>query len=130
MCHLHIQAQSYGRVFEVLPEEVEGTELMVEETVSHILLDLFGEAMVDDVTIHFSPASRMGQRDCFIQIQAQCSLQSFSVLPLTKETMEFAVGERVRSLLKELFGPVTIESVMVQPFCINDSEEKSVWCHI
>jgi hypothetical protein len=116
MYQLCIHAQSYGRVFEVLPEEVESTELIIEEIVSLALLDLFDEAMVDEVTAHFSPASSMGQRDCSIMIQAQCSLQTFKLLPCTKECMEFAVKERVCSLLKQLFGAVTIESVTVQPF--------------
>ncbi len=116
MCHLHIQAQGYGRVFEVFPEEREGTELLVEEGVSHVLLDLFDEAMVDDVTVHFSSAERAGQREYSIQIQAQCSLQSFTLLPRTKECIELVVGERVCSLLKQLFGPVTIGSITILPF--------------
>ena len=49
MYHLHINARSYGRIFEVVPEEAETAELMVEEAVSYVLLDLFGEVMVDDV---------------------------------------------------------------------------------
>lgn len=118
MCHLHMQAQGYGRVIEVFPEEREGTELLVEEGVSHVLLDLFDEAMVDDVTVHFSPAERAGQRECSIQIQAQCSLQSFILLPRTKEYIELVVGERVCSLLKQLFGPTMINSITIQPFCL------------
>src|SRR5437899_11759275 len=86
-------ARSYGRIFEVLPEEVENAELIAEEAVSHLLLGLFDEVIVDDVSIHFSCASRMGQRDCFIQIQAQCSLQSFKMFPCTREHMELTVGK-------------------------------------
>jgi len=112
---LHINARSYGRIFEVLPEEVENAELIAEEAVSHLLLGLFDEVMVDDVSIHFSCASRMGQRDCFIQIQAQCSLQSFKMFPCTREHMELTVGKSICSLLKEFFGPVTIDSVIAQP---------------
>src|SRR5256885_9613804 len=97
---LHINARSYGRIFEVLPEEVENAELIAEEAVSHLLLGLFDEVIVDDVSIHFSCASRMGQRDCFIQIQAQCSLQSFKMFPCTREHMELTVGKSICSLLK------------------------------
>jgi len=118
MYQLHIHAQSYGRIFEVLPEEIESTDVMTEEIVSQALLDLFGEAVVDEVTVRFSSAARMGQRDCSIQIQAQCSLQSFTLLPRTKESIELAVGERVCSLLKQFFGPVTINSITIQPFCL------------
>ena len=113
MCILHIHAQSFGRVFEVLPEEVVGAELFVEEAVSHVLLDLFGEAMVDEVSVYFSYASRAGLRDCFIQIHAQCPFQSFRLLPLTREYVNLAVGKSLCALLKELFGPMTVESVVV-----------------
>jgi len=115
MYQLHIHAQSYGRIFEVLPEEIESTDVMTEEIVSQALLDLFGEAVVDEVTVRFSSAARMGQRDCSIQIEAQCSLESFRLLPCTKEGMKLAIKERVCSLLKQLFGPVTIDSITVQP---------------
>ncbi len=43
---LHINARSYGRIFEVLPEEVENAELIAEEAVSHLLLGLFDEVIV------------------------------------------------------------------------------------
>ncbi|MFL5625260.1 MAG: hypothetical protein ACJ788_06640 [Ktedonobacteraceae bacterium] len=117
---LHVHAQSYSRVFEVLPEEVENAELMIEDVVSHGLLALFGEVRVDDVTVHFSAASHIGQRDCSIQIQAQCSHQSFALLACTKEQMELLVGKSLRSLLKELFGPVTMNSVIVEPSSVVD----------
>ncbi len=116
MYQLYIHAQSYGRIFEVLPEEIESTDLLTEEIVSHTLLDLFGEAVVDEVTVRFSSAARMGQRDCSIQIKAQCSLQSFRLLPCTKEGMKLVIRERVCSMLKQLFGPMTIDSITVQPF--------------
>jgi len=116
MYQLYIHAQSYGRVFEVLPEEGESTELMHEELVSLALLDFFGEAVVDEVTVDFSPPSSTGQRDCYIMIQAQCSLETFKLQPCTTECMELAVKERVCSLLKQFFGAVTIDSVAVQPF--------------
>lgn len=117
---LHVHAQSYSRIFEVLPEEVENAELMIEDVVSHGLLALFSEVRVDDVTVHFSAASHLGQRDCSIQIQAQCSHQSFASFPSTKEHMERVVGKSVCSLLKELFGPVTMNSVIVQSSSVVD----------
>jgi len=113
---LHIHAQSYSRIFEVLPEEVGDAEIVVEEAVGHILVDLFGDAMVDDVTIHFSSASRTGQRDCSIQIQAQCSFDSHTLHPSAKEHMERTVGRNLGSLLREVFGPVTVDSVTAQPY--------------
>ena len=121
MCLLRIHAHSYSRIFEVVLEEIENAELMVEDAVSLVLLDLFDEVTMDDVTVHFSPASHTGQRDCSIQIQAQCSFQSFRSLPCTKEHMKLTIGKSVCSILKELFGPVTIDSVIVQPFFLEST---------
>jgi hypothetical protein len=118
MCLLHIHVKSCSRFFEVSPEEVENAELIAEDAVSHVLLDLFDEATVIDVTILFSSTSQVGQRDCSIQIEAQCPYQSFKLLPCTKEYMELAVGKSLSALLKQLFGPVTIESVIVQPLFV------------
>lgn len=121
MCFLRIQAHSYSRNFEVSPDEVENAELMVEDAVSLVLIDLFGEAEVDKVAVLFSPASPMGQRDCSIQIQAQCSFQSFTLFPRTKENIELAVGKIMCMILKELFGPVTMDSVSIAPSYIMES---------
>ena len=44
---------------------------------------------------------------------AQCPLQSFKLLPLTREYVKLAVGKELCVLLKELFGPMTVESVVM-----------------
>ena len=115
MCMLQIHAQGYDMFFEVLSDEVQNAELAVEEIVSHVLLDLFGEGTVDDVTICFSSGLRMGLQHCSIQIDAQCPCQLFALLPRTKENMRLAVEKSMRSLLKELFGTVHIDSVTLSP---------------
>jgi len=115
MCFLRIQAHSYSRNFEVSPEEVENAELMVEDAVSLVLIDLFEEATVDEVVVLFSPSLPMGQLDCSIQIQAQCSFQSFTLFPRTKENIERSAGKIMCAILKELFGPVTMDSVIIEP---------------
>src|ERR1700681_267262 len=50
---LRIDAQSYGRVFEIFPEERDNVELMIEDAVSLVLADLFEEAIVDDISVNF-----------------------------------------------------------------------------
>ena len=115
MCILQIHLQCYDRFFEVLPGEVENAELTVEDVVSHVLLDLFGEGTVDDVTIRFSSSLHMGLQHCSIQIYAQCTCQHFVLLPRTWENMEIAVEERMSSLLRELFGTVTVDNVKLRP---------------
>jgi hypothetical protein len=115
MCILEIHIQGCDRFFEVLPDEVEKAELTVESGVSQILLDLFGEVMVDDVTIYFSSDLGMGIHNCLIDIRAECSCECFTLLPCTKEHMKFAIEERVCSLLKELFGSVNVENMTMAP---------------
>jgi len=112
---LQIHGQCYDKFFEVSPDEVENAELAVEDVVSQVLLDLFGEGTVDEVTICFSPRQRMGLQYCSIQIRAQCPSQSFSLLPRTKEHIKSAVEKRISALLKELFVSVNIDSVMLSP---------------
>jgi hypothetical protein len=117
MCLLRIHARSYGKIFEVLPGELEHTELTVEDAVSRVLLDLFGEVTVDDVTVRFSSSSPVpggGQRECSIQVQAQSSYESCVLLPCTQEYIELAIGKSVSSVLKELFASLQVDSVVVQ----------------
>lgn len=116
MCILQIYVRCHDRFFEVLPEELESTEATVEGAVSQVLLALFGEVSVDDVTIHFSPDMRMGLQHCSIQIQAQSSYHSFTLSPCTRENIERSVAQCISPILKELFGSVTIDSVTLTPF--------------
>ena len=125
MCILQIHLQSYDRFFEVLPGEVENAELTVEDVVSHVLLDLFGEGTVDDVTIRFSSDLYMGLQHCAIQIHAQCSYQSFAFLPRTQEHIEHTVAKCICPILKELFGSVHVDSVTVSPFSIESQKRFS-----
>ncbi len=115
MCLLHIHARSVSRTFEVLPEETENAELAVEDMASQVLLDLFGEGAVDEVTIRFTSAPRMGLRHCSIHIRAQCSCQHCTLLPCMQEHMRLAVEKNMGSLLKELFGVVQVDSVILSP---------------
>jgi hypothetical protein len=108
---LQIQAHCYDRFFEVFSDEVVNTELTVEHAVSQVLLNLFDEVMVDDVTIRFSSNSHMELQHCSIHMQAQCACQSFTLFPLTKENMELAVENGICSILRELFGTVNVDNV-------------------
>ena len=112
---LQIHAQCYDRFFEVFPGEVQNAELIVEHAMSHILLDLFDEGTVDDVTIRFSSNLHMGLQYCSIQIHAQCACQSFTLLPPTKEQMVLAVENSINSILRELFGSVSVDNVTFSP---------------
>src|SRR5450755_2703344 len=96
MCFLRILGHSYGRNFEVSPEEEVNAEFMVEDAVGLVLIDLFEEAAtVDEIEVRFSPCSPMGQRDCSIKIDVQCSFKSFTLFPCTKENIELSVREKI-----------------------------------
>jgi hypothetical protein len=115
MCILQIHAQSCDRFLEVLPDQIESVELTVENAVCYVLLDLFGEGTIDDVTIHFSPSLRTDLRYCTIQIHAQCACQFFMLLPRTRENIKLAVEKSMYALLKELFGVVNVDDVTLIP---------------
>ena len=109
MCVLEIYVQCNDRFFEILPHEVEIAEFTVEEAVSCILLDLFGEGSVEEVTISFSSNLYTGLQKCFIKIRALCECQQFTLLPRTKEQIEGSIKKSTGSLLRELFGLVKVE---------------------
>ena len=115
MCMLQMQVQCSDRFFEVSPDEVENAELIVEDGVSCVLLDLFGEGAVDDVAIRFTSSPPEGLHHCSIHIHAQCSCHSFVLLPHTQENMKRAVEKSMCALLRELFGSVHVESVTFSP---------------
>ncbi len=125
MCILQIFVQCHDRFFEVLPEELESTEITVEHAISQVLLNLFDEVSVDDVTIRFSSGLRMGLQHCSIQVQAQCSYQSFALSPCTKENIEHSVAQCISLILKELFGSVTVDSVTITPFSTESQKRYS-----
>lgn len=111
---LQIYMQSDGKVLEVLPEEVENAELAVEDVVCQVLLELFGGGSVDDVSIDFS-SYLPSRRQCSIQVHAQCSCQSFTLIPRTSENMELAVERSIRPIMTELFGPLKVDCVILNP---------------
>ena len=49
---IEIDVRCADQFSEVLPDELEHAELMVEDLVGQILLDLFEEVNVDEVTIN------------------------------------------------------------------------------
>jgi hypothetical protein len=114
MSILQIYIQNDGKVLEVVPEEVENAELAVEDVVCQVLLELFGGGSVDDVSIHFS-SYLLNSRQCSIQVHAQCSYQSFALTPRTSENMELAVERSIRPIMTELFGPVKVDCVILDP---------------
>ena len=125
MCMLQIQAQGTNRFLEVLPDEAENAELTVEHAVSHLLVDLFGEVAVNDVTVLFPSPLHGDLKHCSIQICALCSCDSFALLPRTQEHIKLAVEKRMGSLLRELFGSVKVDDVTLSPsswVCRNNPE--------
>jgi len=116
MCILEMHVRCADRFFEILPEQTESAELIVENVVSTILLDLFAKVAMEEVTIVFPSNSRLGQQSCSIHIRTQCLFQFDTLLPAIEENTKHDLVKRVHPLLKELFGPVTIDSIMFIPY--------------
>jgi len=110
---LHIQAQCYDKYFEVMPEEIENTELVVEDAFSQVLIALFGEGSVEEVTIGFSTHTVLDLQHCSIQLRAHCSYNNFTLFPPTLENIKLAVEKYLSALLRELFGSANIDKVVL-----------------
>ncbi len=114
MYTLQAYMQCYDRFFEVYSNEIECNELMIEDAVSHLLLDFFDEVMVD-VNIIFSPHLHMELQHCSIQIQAQCESQTGASLSGPNGNIELIVENKMCSILRELFGSVFVDCVTFIP---------------
>lgn len=115
MCIFQIYAQCRDKFFEVSADETENAELMVEDAVSLVLLDLFGEGSVDDVTIHFTRNPHTRLQYCSIQVLALCPRHRFIHFPCPDEQIEQVVAQRISNILRELFGSVQISRVALKP---------------
>ena len=125
MCTLQISMQCYDKFFEVALDEKENAELFVEDMVSHVLLHLFGEGIVDDVTIQFSSHLPMGLHHCSISIYAECSCEGFVLFPRSREYMKRAIKHSLSSIFKELFVTVQFDNIQLRPSgrsCERDTE--------
>jgi len=114
MYTLQAYMQCYDRFFEVYSNEIECNELMIEDAVSHLLLDFFDEVMVD-VNMIFSPHMHMELQHCSIQIQAQCESQTGASLAGPNENIELIVENKMCSILREFFGSVIVDCVTFIP---------------
>jgi hypothetical protein len=112
---LQIKAQCYDKFFEVMPEEVENAELAVEDAFSQVLVALFGEGSVEEVTIYFSTHTVLDLQHCSIQLRAHCAFNNFTLYPPTLENIKLAVEKYLSALLRELFGSANIDSVIFSP---------------
>ena len=125
MCILQISMQCYDRFFEIALDERENAELFVEDMVSHVLLDLFGEGIVDDVTIQFSSGLPMESHSYSISIYAQCSCAGFVLFPRSQEHMKRAIEQSIASIFKELFVKVKFNTLLLRPSqweCVRSTE--------
>ena len=83
---------------------------MIEDAASLVLVTSFlDEAIADAISVYFSLPLHSGYQDSTIYIQAQCTLESFTLVLPTAEYTQLAVEESVCAILKELLRPITIQ---------------------
>ena len=63
MYSIEIHLQSHHEYSEVLPHDVQMTELLVEDLVSRVLLELFGQVTVEQVIIHLLPLEQASSEE-------------------------------------------------------------------
>jgi len=100
-CVFHLRAQCIGPLSIVQP-----TEFVVEDMISHILLEQFELVLIDEVSVHFS-----SPLDCYVQVFATCINHLRSEWPCHKEFVEAVLEERVGCVLTEFFDNINIDYV-------------------
>ncbi len=108
--HLH----GLGRFHEMLPLEFEGAELTLEEVSSQVLLDLFDEVIVDDVTLCYEQIPRGEQEHCSMFLRFFCPARTLKTCLWGLERLELVVEEYISCALVELFGKVIIDNVAIR----------------
>jgi hypothetical protein len=111
---IQIYMECVEKFSEILPNDLEYAELVVEDLVSHILLDFFTEAIIDEVSISFSSDSLKEQQPSFIRINAQCSNRISQLLSNDVENMELALEASLSCVLVELLGSVNVNKVEIK----------------
>ena len=129
MCTLQISMQCYDKFFEIALDERENAELFVEDMVSHVLLHLFGEGTVDDVSIQFSAGLPTGLHHCSISIRAECSCKEFVLFPRSQEHMKRAIEHSLLSIFKELFVTVQFDNILLRPSQRECEREAELSCN-
>lgn len=120
MCIIDICMQCLERYFEVLSGDVEDTELTIEELVSKVLLDLFGDVIIHMVTVSFSSDKQTKEQFCAIRVRAEYPGASPVLVPQRLARMELAIEDNVSCLLLQLFETVIVENVIISLGANND----------
>lgn len=107
--------QGFNTFTEISSDNMEMTELVIEEAMSHVLLKLFDGGMVEDVTLHLV-AGLPGKRHGYsIQIRVSCPLEQFALSPRTEENMCGELLKNTFRLMKELFTSLEVANVTMLP---------------
>jgi hypothetical protein len=110
---LQISLRCVNKFMEITLDSLESAELAVEDGVGTVLLDLFETVAIDEVSINFTLDESMEQQFCTLQIDVRCPFKTFPFHPEELENIEFAVEDRISSVLVELFGEVIVDDVRI-----------------
>lgn len=98
---------------EMLPGDVENSELLIENLVALILLDLFDVVVIDGVNVTCLPMTRTRQTLCVLQVRAVCSIETVNSPVNAPERLEARLENAVCCALIELFSTVSMKAVRV-----------------
>lgn len=99
---------------EMLPSDVENTELVMEDLVARTLLDLFEVVVVDGVKVTYLPATRTRQSLCSLQAQVVCPADGAIVPVVSLELLEAKLENAICCALIELFSTVFMNTMSVR----------------
>jgi hypothetical protein len=110
-----VLVQCGARFSEAIPDAMRDVELLVEEMMGHVLLKLFGEGTVDDVSICFASYAQTKLKYYSMQIHAQFDHEGFILLPRTEEHIKEAIGRSMGGLLREIFLSAEVDAITLTP---------------
>ena len=101
----HLRAQCIGPLSIVLP-----TESIVEDMISHILLEQFECVLINEVRAHCA-----SPLDCSVQVFATC-MDIHDEWPFHQEFVEAILEERIGCVLTEFFDTIHIDYISLNMY--------------
>ncbi len=114
-----------GGYSEVLPGDVENTELIIEDLVALILLDIFGTVVIDGVKVTYLPFTTSRSSLCRLQVHAVCATEAVQLQTKTLDTLEAIIENHICCALIELFSTVLVGRVAVHDVCETEILQRS-----
>jgi hypothetical protein len=98
---------------EVLPSEVEYTEMVLESLVALILMDFFEIVVINKVRVICNVATSALQPLCRLQVEARCPFEAMRIPVTSLDVLEMKLENAFCCALIELFSNIQMHQVEI-----------------